>query len=639
MSVASPASIRGTSRSSIEISPELKPRDLNVLLKDVERKGSSELFLYAKEGRVFMTSSHEELLGKRPERSDEMLRLIRESLEKTTHSTNINDVFLDIRKFAKALKPGRHDSGVRKESNYVAVGTRQLSGLLTHKHDPLSQEQRAERKQIIDDALMASLKALHAMCSADAKLEDDDDRAPLLDKTRAIGAQVAETLLQAFRTHNKNCGKHELALFRMSFLVDRDEQLKAPLKQLLSEKCAHRLREDIFAAFSQGLQEAIGNVSTDGKRIATENADDAPLASLRVDGLKLRFADSAGTGAHGSVNIYRSSSDPDWSVAVKSPLSLDGDWLHTLAQCQRELGLHLQAQGIGHENVVEVLGALRLGTQLHIVMEDCSLGALEGFISKRLAGALRENDIDAAAYRLVALTLAHDVLAGLHHLHESSGVLHLDIKPGNVFIGIDGKAKVGDFDRSMKGSAVSCNINQVPDTPQYLSPRLLAAVSRYRSAVNQLGKDEAAALKKTTNKDERKGIIKAARQARDALDMSVTMNRHDDAYAAGVTVFEVLYCTNPFIVEGTGTGTVKRVEAFAEAGKRQRRRLLFDEYPLPAGLRSDEAEIQGLLMQMMDPDEDRRAGLAEALAHPLFADNELGSPEARALIRRIGGLD
>ena len=60
MSVASPASMRGASRSSIEISPELKPRDLNVLLKDVERKGSSELFLYAKEGRVFMTSSHEE---------------------------------------------------------------------------------------------------------------------------------------------------------------------------------------------------------------------------------------------------------------------------------------------------------------------------------------------------------------------------------------------------------------------------------------------------------------------------------------------------------------------------------------------------------------------------------------------------
>ena len=116
MSLASPGSMRGSSRSSIEISPELKPRDLNVLLKDVERKGSKEVFLYAKEGRVFVTSSHEDILNSRPERSDKMLNMIKKCLEKTSQSTNINDVFLDIRKFAKALKPGKHDAGVRKEN-------------------------------------------------------------------------------------------------------------------------------------------------------------------------------------------------------------------------------------------------------------------------------------------------------------------------------------------------------------------------------------------------------------------------------------------------------------------------------------------------------------------------------------------
>lgn len=639
MSVASPASMRGASRSSIEISPELKPRDLNVLLKDVERKGSSELFLYAKEGRVFMTSSHEELLDKRPERSDKMLSLIKQSLEKTSQSTNINDVFLDIRKFAKGLKPGRHDCGVRKESNYVAVGTRQLSGLLTHKHDPLSQEQRKERNQIVDAALVSSLKALHAMCSADAKLEDDEDREPLLEKTRAIGDQVAEALVDEFRGHNRNCGKHELALFRMSFLVDRDDELKEPLKQLLADKCGHRLREDVFTAFCRGLQEAIGNVSTDGKRIADENLADPPLESLRLEERKFRFSDRAGTGAHGSVNIYRSTSGTVASVAVKSPLAHDDDSLQTLAQCQRELALHLQAQGMGHDNVVEVMGALRVGTQLHIVMEDCSLGSLEGYLAKRLAGVTRNDDIGATQYRLLTLTLAHDVLAGLHYLHESSNVLHLDLKPGNVFIGIDGKAKIGDFDRSMKGSAVPGNIRNVPDTAQYVSPRLLSAGSRYRLEVTRIGAAEASALKKTSDKAERKQIIKTAREARDALATQVTMKRQDDTYAAGMTLFEVLYGTNPFLVTDTGTATITRVEAFADASKRQRRHLLFDDRLLPAGLRSDEAEIQDLLMQLLDPNEDRRASTTDALAHPLFADDDIGSGAVRALIRRIGGMD
>ena len=636
MSIASPSSLRSNSRTSIEISPELKPRDLNVLLKDAESKGpAAELFLYASEGRVFMTSQYEELRDKHTERSDKMLSLIKQRLTTTSQSTNINDVFLDIRKFAKSLKPGKCDGGVRKENNHIAVGARQLSGLLAHRHDPLSQEGRAERKKIIDDALAGSLKAMHAMCSLDARLDDGDDRSPVLEKSRLVGTQVAEALVEQFLRHNKNCGKHELALFRMSFLAD--DHLKDPLKQLLHDKCAHVMRDDIHAAFSQGLQEAIGNVTTDGKLIADENQPATLLQSLRLDDRKLRFGDTAGKGAHGSVNIYRSSSEPALSVAVKSPIT-DDDALKTLAQCRHELASHLQAQGIGHENVVEVLGALRFGNGLHIVMEDCSLGALDGYISKRLSAALDNEDIDAGQYRQVALTLARDVLAGLHHLHASSGVLHLDMKPGNVFIGIDGKAKIGDFDRSMKGSAVAGDIRNVPDTPQYVSPRLQLEITGYREALAKVNIAESAALKKTTDKDQRKEIIKSARKERESISTAVTMKPADDTFAAGVTLYEVLYGANPFLVDGTGTGTVDKVEAFAHANKRQRHRMLFDHHALPAPLRDSEDEIQDLLMNMLDPNEDRRASLADALAHPLFTDEALGSAEARELIRGVGGL-
>ncbi len=634
MSLASPGSMRGSSRSSIEISPELKPRDLNVLLKDVERKGSKEVFLYAKEGRVFVTSSHEDILNSRPERSDKMLNMIKKCLEKTSQSTNINDVFLDIRKFAKALKPGKHDAGVRKENDYVAVGTRQLSGLLAHKHDPLAQEQRAERQQIIEHALMGSLKGFHAICSLDAKLDDDEARGPLLEKTRDIGKEVAEALVEGFLSHTPTCGKHELAMFRMSFFDDK--ALQGPLKELLDDKCSHKLRDDIFAAFSQGLQETIGNVSTDGKRIASENPNDAPLRSLRLDDRKMYFGDFAGKGAHGSVTIYRSDSEPALSVALKSPIDLADQSDAVLNRCRSELQLHLQAQGIGHGNVVEVMGALRLGNQLHIAMEDCSLGTLDGFLTKRLAGAVKRDDLEAEDYRLVVLTLARDVLAGMHHLHDSSVVLHLDMKPQNVFIGVDGKAKIGDFDRSMKGGSVVNLIRNVPDTPQYVAPSLVAKVSAYRDVINKINLQEAADLRKTTDKPERKQIIKKARDERDRVNDKLEMRQSDDAYAVGVALFEILYGVNPFLVEDTGTKTVDQVLKFQHASEAKRRRMLFDNHPLPEALRKDEAEIQDLLMKLLAPDGDERASVGDALAMPLFADEDIGSDEARALIRRVG---
>lgn len=144
-----------------------------------------------------------------------------------------------------------------------------------------------------------------------------------------------------------NCGKHELALFRMSFLAD--DYLKDPLKQLLHDKCAHVLRDDIHIAFTQGVQEKIGNVSTDGELVDDENKSMPLLRRLRLDDRNLHFGEMAGEGGHGSVNIYRSSKEPALSVAVKSPIAKD-NVLETLAQCQRELALHLQAQVIARAN-------------------------------------------------------------------------------------------------------------------------------------------------------------------------------------------------------------------------------------------------------------------------------------------------
>ncbi len=68
MSVPSPATLRDGSRSRIEVSPELKARDLNVLLKDGKKKGSKELFVFAREDKVYIATDLTDTGGK-PEKT------------------------------------------------------------------------------------------------------------------------------------------------------------------------------------------------------------------------------------------------------------------------------------------------------------------------------------------------------------------------------------------------------------------------------------------------------------------------------------------------------------------------------------------------------------------------------------------
>ena len=46
------------------------------------------------------------------------------------------------------------------------------------------------------------------------------------------------------------------------------------------------------------------------------------------------------------------------------------------------------------------------------------------------------------------------VFQGLKHLHDND-MVHMDIKPANLFIGLDGLCKIGDFGLVLELSKVS----------------------------------------------------------------------------------------------------------------------------------------------------------------------------------------
>ncbi len=175
-------------------------------------------------------------------------------------------------------------------------------------------------------------------------------------------------------------------------------------------------------------------------------------------------------GGFGAVQIYASRSNPDQTVAAKFPIpSRDRP---VIDEACAELRNSLYAPELRHPNIVTLLGAIRTDNELVLLMQDCSKGTLETF-GQRLDAAEASGKINADTAATIRLTLAHDLLAGLAHLHDEVNVTHGDFKPQNIFLGVDGYAKVGDFDRASPGPSCQIPMKKQPAAHQYLAPEVI----------------------------------------------------------------------------------------------------------------------------------------------------------------------
>ena len=101
------------------------------------------------------------------------------------------------------------------------------------------------------------------------------------------------------------------------------------------------------------------------------------------------------------------------------------------------------ASRIRHPNVVSILDVVADGGELFLVMEYVQGEALSKLV--RAAG-------DGGLPVPVALAIGVGVLEGLHAAHEARGednealaIVHRDVSPQNVLVGIDGVARIIDF--------------------------------------------------------------------------------------------------------------------------------------------------------------------------------------------------
>ncbi len=199
-----------------------------------------------------------------------------------------------------------------------------------------------------------------------------------------------------------------------------------------------------------------------------------------------------------------------------------------------------------HPNVVNVYDVEGEGGTAYIAMELVEGLSLERYLARRKRVPWME-----------ALVIGFATTRAIAAAHES-GIIHHDIKPGNVLLGKDGSIKVTDFGISKPISSASQRTDVVFGSPSYLSPE-------------------------------------ACRGRR--------MGPEGDIFALGVTLYEILIGINPFR-RNTVAATI---------------RATIDE-PIPelsSKLEGIDSEFRAIIASMLEKDPEKRPRSAAVVAEKL----------------------
>ena len=147
---------------------------------------------------------------------------------------------------------------------------------------------------------------------------------------------------------------------------------------------------------------------------------------------------------------------------------------HRMAEERRLYDEVRVGRQVSHPNVCRLHDIVEIGSRLFITMEFVDGEDLASLL--RRVGRLTPER---------ALTISREICAGLAAAHDK-GVIHRDLKPGNVMIDGKGRARITDFGLAISADERSFHVSA--GTPAYMAPEQLAgAPATARSDVYALG--------------------------------------------------------------------------------------------------------------------------------------------------------
>jgi serine/threonine protein kinase len=181
---------------------------------------------------------------------------------------------------------------------------------------------------------------------------------------------------------------------------------------------------------------------------------------------KYKILSSIGSGGFGTVYLAQDTWI-DKKVALKVPHRQNvnfGDLLHE----PRLLA------SLSHPNIVSILTAEKQDNIFFIVMEYVPGDTLEAVIS-------RDGMIEVSR----ALDYTCQICNALDHAHEQ-GVIHRDLRPGNVLVTEGGLVKVADFGTS-RFIEIAAHGTTVIGSPPYMAPEQFHGKAVFASDIYSLG--------------------------------------------------------------------------------------------------------------------------------------------------------
>ena len=219
---------------------------------------------------------------------------------------------------------------------------------------------------------------------------------------------------------------------------DKEEELALLVEEYLEElRCGRAPALDSYVAehpeHAEDLQDLLKGMA-DMEALSVSNHSAAVHASARYpESLGgYRLLERIGAGGMGTVfRALQESLNREVAIKILSPA-----WNADERHCEAFENESRVIAGLHHTNIVEVFGAGQEGDYRYYVM---SLVNGQGIVPASIRKAY-----PGVPYEVAVAKVGLQAAQALAYAH-SCGVLHRDVKPGNLLLDADGVLRVGDF--------------------------------------------------------------------------------------------------------------------------------------------------------------------------------------------------